>query len=156
MLETRTASAVVEKNQLVGIAVPYDEWAVIGGAVTFRERFQAGSVEVSDDVVLQLGHEPNPLPLARVGAGTISFRDSAEGLVFAAELPESASDVREALERGDLDGSVSIGFYDVEDEKKTVARSGVAYWRTVTRATLDHLAIVKKPAYESAQGRLIK
>ena len=36
MLETRTASAVVEKNQLVGIAVPYDEWAVIGGAVTFR------------------------------------------------------------------------------------------------------------------------
>jgi len=154
MLETRETNVAVEKSQLVGIAVPYNEWAEINGPVKFREQFEPGSINVPDSVVLQYGHEPGPIPLARVGAGTMTFRESSEGLVFSAELPDSATDVREALERGDLDGSVSIGFYDVTDSKKASPRSSVTYWRTVTAATLDHLAIVKTPAYSSAVGNL--
>ena len=104
---------------------------------------------------LRFGHEPGSVPLARVSAGTIEFENDPEvGLRFRATLPESRADVREALARRDVEG-VSIGFITDRDSKKTPRpRTPHLYWRTVEAATLDHLAIVEKPAYAGAVASL--
>ena len=155
-VEIRSMSAIVEGRSLVGIAVPFNQWAEINEPpISYRERFLPDSVEVSPSTTLRIGHAAQGVPLARVGAGTIRFESTAEGLQFRADLPESRGDLIEALERGDLDGSVSIGFVKVRDVKKPAPRSSVAYLRTVQSAYLDHLAIVERPAYAGAKSRLI-
>ena len=158
MLETRAQSVKVEGNILRGIAVPFEEWTEIHErGVTFREKFVRGSIDVPDSAVLQFSHQDGGVPLARVGAGTITFTDSPEGLRFEASIPESRKDITEALERGDLDGSVSIGFHTVEDRKTPVRNGGVSYLREVLSATLDHLAVLaSEPAYKSAKAEFSK
>tara|TARA_R110000824_G_scaffold92242_1_gene223990 strand:- start:74 stop:553 length:480 start_codon:yes stop_codon:yes gene_type:complete len=156
MLEIRSAAVALESADLVGVAVPYNEWAEIRErGVSFRERFLPESVEVRDDVTLRIGHGAGGVPLARVGAATLSFTQSQEGLLFRASLPESRADLREALARRDLDGSVSIGFRDVRDTKRIVPRSKVAYLRDISSAVLDHLSIVERPAYAGATAELL-
>ena len=95
------------------------------------------------------GHDMNSVPLASVRAGTLRFREEPEGLAFSVDLPESRADIREALERGDLDGSVSIGFIASEDEWQNRTNPSV---RTVRRAQLVELSIVTAGAYPGATG----
>jgi len=155
MLEYRKATGVITEtgNDLVGIAVPWGEWAEIReGGLVFREQFAQDSVAVPESATLRYGHDPRAVPLARVGAGTIAFRNGEHGLMFDAKLPESAFSIREALKRGDLDGSVSIGFYAEKDIKKSTRGGKVAFTRTVTAASLDHLALVETPAYKNARA----
>tara|TARA_R100001594_G_scaffold150152_2_gene210256 strand:- start:815 stop:1291 length:477 start_codon:yes stop_codon:yes gene_type:complete len=155
MLEYRKSKTVIEENALTGVAVPYNQYAEIrDSSLVFRERFLPGSVEVPDTVTLRMGHADQGVPLARVGAGTVTFYESEYGLMFRAKLPESRFEVREALKRGDLDGSVSIGFYATKDIKKATRGGRVAFTRTVTAARLDHLAIVEQGAYENAKATL--
>ena len=155
MIELRSTEAAVDSAELVGVAVPYGEYAEIReSGLVFRERFLPDSVEVRADVTLRIGHAPGGVPLARVGAGTLSFTQSPEGLLFRAKLPEARADLREALERRDLDGAVSIGFRDVKDTKRIVPRSRVAYLRDIESAVLDHLSIVERPAYAGAKSEL--
>ncbi len=160
-IEIRRATAAPETEGvvLVGIAVPYNEYTEIHEhGVTFRERFLPGSMEIPESATLKLGHEPGGVPLARAGAGTIEFDpDDPRGLAFRASLPESRRDIVEALERGDLSGAVSVGFYDVEDEKRLMKSGRVAYTRDIRRAKLDHLAILDTaPAYAGAKGEIQK
>ena len=63
-------------------------------------------------------------------------------------LPDARDDVREALSRGDFDGSVSIGFIVDEDEYQHYEKGSI---RTVTRGHLVELSIVTRGAYASAQ-----
>ena len=155
-METRQASATVQGSELVGVAVPFNEWTTIReNGVRFRERFLPGSIAVPDSVTLRMGHPAGGVPLARVGAGTVTFEDSPDGLRFRATLPESRNDIREALERGDLTGSVSIGFFAEDDEKQATPRTSVAFNRTVKLARLDHLALLDgAPAYKNAKAEL--
>lgn len=156
MCEIRSTEASLDSMTLRGVAVPYNQWAEIRErGTTFREKFLPEAVEVREDVVLRMGHAAGSVPLARVGAGTLSFTQSEQGLLFEAALPESRADLREALARGDLDGSVSIGFRSVTDKKRIVRRSKVAYMREISSAVLDHLSIVERPAYAGAKSELI-
>jgi phage head maturation protease len=155
LVEFRAATTALEHgNFMTGVAVPYGQYADIREhGVSFRERFAPGSIVAPKSATLRMTHARG-VPLARVGAGTLSFRDSAEGLIFSAELPESRPDIREALERGDLDGSVSIGFVALRDKKTPTPGSRYSFTRDVLAAKLDHLAIVETPAYASAKGQL--
>tara|TARA_R110002012_G_scaffold281966_1_gene471575 strand:+ start:231 stop:491 length:261 start_codon:yes stop_codon:yes gene_type:complete len=84
-----------------------------------------------------------------VGAGTLSFSESPEGLRFTATLPESRSDVLEAVKRGDI-GGVSIGFSPIEQD--WTHRSGnMPSDRVVSKAALYELSLVSAGAYPEAK-----
>ena len=138
-------------GDLSGIAVPYNEAShpIPGGGRSFREVMSPGALEFSDDTVLLLQHDPSGIPLARVGAGTLRFNETDAGLEFSATLPANRQDLREALERGDLDGSVSVGMIVEEDEWT----HGKEYsMRRVTAGRLVELSIVAAGAYEGASA----
>ena len=66
------------------------------------------------DVRALLNHDPNVV-LGRTKSGTLRLADDPKGLRFELDLPESRSDLREAIARGDLDGA-SFRFVVAEDE----------------------------------------
>jgi len=156
MIEKRSTpfvgGATVDGNTISGIAVPYGSSSVLlrDRPRPYRERFAAGAFpQIDEGVALYVGHDHRSLPLGRVGAGTLSFEESPEGLRFKATLPESRSDVLEAVKRGDL-GGVSIGFSPVEDD--WTHRSGkLPSDRLVTKATLYELSLVSAGAYPEAK-----
>lgn len=136
---------------LRGIAVPYGALSHVlnDRAKPYRERFDPGSVEYDDRTVMAYGHDLSGVPLGRVGAGTLAFQETAEGLAFSVELPESRADIVEALRRGDLDGSVSVGFIAKDDRWQNRTNPAV---RTVRSAILVELSICHAGAYPTAQG----
>ena len=143
--ETRTYPKSVR-----GTAVPYGTLSAMlnDKARPYREKIKRGALTWDDSTVLLVQHDQQGIPLARVGAGTLSFTETAGGLQFEATLPDARDDVREALSRGDFDGSVSIGFIVDEDEYQHYEKGSV---RTVTRGHLVELSIVTRGAYASAQ-----
>ena len=155
MIEIRSNSlaggAIVDGNTVTGIAVPYNSSSVLlrDRPRPYRERFAPGAFpDIGEHVALFVGHDHRSLPLARVGAGTLSFTESEEGLRFTATLPDSRSDVLEAISRGDI-GGVSIGFNSDEDDW-THRRSNQPSDRLVTKATLYELSLVTAGAYPKA------
>ncbi len=150
-MTSRAMTSNRETNEVSGIAVPYNEASHLlpGAAREFREVMAPGALEVSNDTVMLVQHDQKGVPLARVGAGTMSFKESPEGLRFSARLPEGRTDILEALERGDLDGSVSVGMYVDEDEWKHGSENSV---RKVTAGRLVELSLVTAGAYQGARG----
>ncbi len=146
-----TISAKIEDNTLTGIAVPYGKMSAVlrDKSRPYREIVEPGSLKWDERTVMYTQHDHRGIPLARVGSNTLRFSESAEGLRFSASLPESRVDVREALERGDLDGSVSIGFVVDKQEWSNYGKSSV---RRVTRGHLIELSIVANGAYSQAAG----
>jgi HK97 family phage prohead protease len=84
-------------------------------------------------------------PLART-PGTLRLWEDAEGLAFEFELPASAEDVREAVERRDVRG-MSFGFARDARDRWSV-RDGVQL-REVLDAPLFEISLTARPAYPS-------
>ena len=135
--------------EIAGLAVPFNQLShpIPDGVRVFRERIEPEALTWDDKTVLLTQHAHDGIPLARVGSGTMSFENTAEGVRFRATLPASRADVREALERGDLPGDVSIGFY-VDDDRWTHAKNGSM--RTVTAGHIIELSLVVSGAYPQA------
>lgn len=154
LIETRSMTLTgmsVENRTITGIAVPYDSSSQVlhDRARPYRETFQRGAFpDIGDSVALYLQHDHKSLPLARTGAGTLSFTESERGLLFTAQLPESRPDIVEAVDRGDVAG-VSIGFSAISDEWNHRAKA-MPSTRTVTKAHLFELSLVANPAYPGA------
>lgn len=136
-------------NTMRGMAMPYGQLSRIleDRARPYRERFERGALRHSDATVLIYGHDLGSVPMARVGAGTLSFRQTDAGLEFSAELPDGP--VATALQRGDLDGSVSVGFVMESDTWQNRTNPSV---RTVRAAELVELSIVIQGAYSGSRG----
>lgn len=152
-LETRNSEPIsIERNTFSGVAIAWnDSTEPLMELNGYRETFQPGSIRWDDRTALYLGHRTEgQVPLGRVGAGTLSFESTERGLMFRGTLPDWAKREREALERGDLDGAVSIGFIAEEDSFNNRAKV-----RTVRSARLHHLALVFQGAYPSATGSLV-
>ena len=153
-IETRSMKLTdvsVEDRTISGVAVPYDSSSQLihDRARPYREQFRAGAFPViGDNVALYLQHDHKSLPLARTGAGTLSFTESERGLLFTAQLPESRPDIVEAVTRGDVAG-VSIGFSAIADDWNHRAKA-MPSTRTVTKAHLFELSLVANPAYPGA------
>ncbi len=136
--------------QISGTAVPFDKLShPIEGerGRAFREKIEPGSLTWDDRTVLLVQHDQRGIPLARIGSGTMTMENGPDGVRFRATLPQSRSDVREALERGDLSGDVSIGFI-VEDDRWLHGKTGSV--RTVTSGHVVELSIVSNGAYPDA------
>ena len=99
-IETRrmTTAANATGNTLSGVAVPYDQFSHVihDRPRAYRERFKRGAMKPNPETVMLYGHDPSGVPLGRVASGSLRFRDSAEGLMFELDLPESRADIREA------------------------------------------------------------
>jgi len=143
-------SPTSEDRTIEGTAVPFNKLShPIAGerSRTFREKIEPGALTWDDRTVLLTQHDQRGVPLARIGSGTMSMTNGEDGVRFHAILPESRQDVREALERGDLSGDVSIGFI-VEDDRWLHGKKGSV--RTVTQGHIVELSLVSTGAYADA------
>lgn len=107
-------------------------------------------MKIDDSVSMFIQHDSSGVPLARTGAGTLRFEEQENGLGYECDLPECRQDVIEALERGDFDGSVSIGFIVAEDGDTWQHRRSGPSVRTVRAARLVELSLVTSSAYRTS------
>tara|TARA_R100001594_G_scaffold40312_1_gene72143 strand:- start:5284 stop:5739 length:456 start_codon:yes stop_codon:yes gene_type:complete len=136
---------------LRGIAVPYDqpsgELRDMPERGTYREIFQRGAFgKISESVALYVQHDPQQIPIARVGAGTLRFTESNRGLEFEASISPARTDIIEAVARKDLAGA-SVGFRMKQDRWITNTQPAT---RRVVGAELFELSLVVAPAYNGA------
>lgn len=146
-----------QKNEtsvdIFGMAVPYASRAEIGEWFTeefvygaFRGRLDEGSI------VMLTNH--GGLPLARVGAKTMSLREEEGGLMFDATLDVRdlfANSIAIQLERGDLTG-VSVGFRAITDKWTR----GDPPHRQVEEAELFEISLTPFPAYKDTDVQSIR
>lgn len=126
-----------------------------------KEQFAPGafSYAIDDDerdIHLLSGHSFDK-PLASKSAGTLSFKDTAEALIFEAVLTQEiqqtswAKDFLAAFAAG-LVGGISPGFRvapldDAESIVDEDPRKGNALIRTIMAAVLFEMSLVTRPAY---------
>jgi HK97 family phage prohead protease len=145
-------AGTLTKQTLEGLAVPYRSLSVVlrDRPRAYREKIEPRAMQIDDSVSMFIQHNPGDVPLGRTGAGTLRFTERDSGLEFACDLPESRQDVIEALERGDFDGSVSVGFIVAEDGDTWQHRRSGPSVRTVRAARLVELSLVTSSAYRTS------
>ena len=154
MIETEEHK--LDGRTLAGYAAVYgqDSREIVEHGRAFVERIAPGAfngtLSSGADVKLFYNHDAS-MPLARTRSGTLKLRSDRSGLAFEATLPETTlgNDVRALLERGDLSGEMSFGFF-VEDESWNSKRTE----RLVKRAKLVEVSIVQDAAYPQTTSSL--
>lgn len=142
----------VDRTTLVGRYLPWDEPADVvdlgvGGAERYREGFRRGAVdhqlrgsqEAQAFIQFVDGHEAG---LGKLGY-TLTLADEPDGLYGQLRVHRSAVDDVEQMLNDGITG-LSVGFVP----RRHVESDGVR-WRTDVR--LQHVALVPRGAYESAQ-----
>jgi HK97 family phage major capsid protein len=144
-VETRSApeaaAPVIDGRRLRGL-IPYGvESRDLGG---WREVMEPGCLREAllDDLVATVDHAG--VPIGR-HPRTLEIEDGADAFRWSVELPESRSDVREAVERGDLRSG----------SWRMIVAPGGDEWRGRVRhinrvAELRDVAVVTTPAYAAA------
>ena len=159
MISRRSVDAIEHQltgRTIAGYAAVYgqDSREIVEGGRAFVERIAPGAfgetLRSNADVKLLYNHRPDAL-LARTRSGTLKLRSDRQGLAFEASLPETTvgNDVRALIERGDLSGEMSFGFF-VEDESWNSKRTE----RLVKRARLVEISIVQDAAYPQTNSSL--
>jgi len=129
------ARANIEEREIIGIAVPYDELADLGGGV--KERFEPGAIESVEDVKLFYGHED---PIGKVLEG----KDTEAGFEIRARVSETPKgDEVLTLMRDGVLNKFSVGFFPVDSERdgSTIIRKKV---------DLREVSVVSIPAFSKA------
>jgi HK97 family phage prohead protease len=151
-LETRSFAAEVElrgddQRTLVGVAVPYGVEARIGPRLV--ETFTRGAFATTDpaEVVLTVPHprDAAQLPIGR----TVALRDEPDGLHGEWYVPATRDgDEVLALAAAGVPLGLSVGFIPLPGGSR-YSDGG----RRVERraALLDHVAVVRRPAYAGAR-----
>lgn len=159
MISRRSIEATEQKldgRTLAGYAAVYgqDSREIVEGGRKFVERIAPGAfnetLSTRADVKLYYNHDAS-MPLARTRSGTLNLRSDRNGLAFEATLPDTTlgNDVRALLERGDLSGEMSFGFFVVEDSWSKDRSS-----RLVKKANLVEVSIVQDAAYPQTSSSL--
>lgn len=144
----------VEGRTLSGVAAVYGAQSnkIFENGRLFVERIAPGAFgqSVREDVKLLYNHDQR-MPLARSRSGTLSLDDRNDGLHYRAALPETTlgNDVKTLLERGDLSGEMSFGFYVTRDEWNKQRTE-----RTVHEARLVEISVVVDAAYPQTSSSL--
>ena len=149
-IQRRYATTRMDGATLQGVAVPYNSRS---GELRdlntgpYHEMFERGAFgKIPDSVALYVGHDPQQIPIARVGSGTLRFSETRDGLMFEADISGSRPELIDALTRGDLPGA-SVGFRMKQDKWITNSTPPV---RMVRTAELVELSLVVNPAYPDA------
>ena len=159
MISRRAITATeqsIDGRTLAGYAAVYGQESreLVENGKRFTERIAPSAfddtLKAGADVKLYYNHD-TAMPLARTKSGTLSLKSDRNGLAFSAMLPETTlgNDVRALLERGDLSGEMSFGFY-VEEDSWNKERTE----RLVKRAKLVEISIVQDAAYPQTSSSL--
>jgi len=146
MIITRAYDAVLEvredQRQIVGIAVPYGVQIRVG---RYLETFRPGAFADHAPAPLTATH-PRDAGTLPIGV-SVELRDEPDGLhgVWKISKTSLGDEVLELVRDGAVSG-LSIGFVPVTD-RWSPDRSQVER----VRAALDHVAIVRVPAYPAAR-----
>ena len=151
-----TEEQKLDGRTLAGYAAVYgqDSREIVEHGRAFTERIAPGAFNATlssgAEVKLLYNHDAS-MPLARTRSGTLKLRSDRSGLAFETTLPDTTlgNDVRALLERGDLSGEMSFGFF-VEDESWNSKRTE----RLVKRAKLVEVSIVQDAAYPQTSSSL--
>ena len=146
----------IDGRTVAGYAAVYgqDSREIVENGRKFVERIAPGAfnetLSSGSDVKLYYNHDTS-MPLARTRSGTLTLKSDRNGLAFTASLPETTlgNDVRTLLERGDLTGEMSFGFYVVED-----SWSKDRSQRLVKKAQLVEVSLVQDAAYPQTSSSL--
>jgi HK97 family phage prohead protease len=158
MIETRALDFTLQLRQegdgrtLVGPLLPYGQEAHIGPYVV--ETFQRGAFAGTDPARVPLtATHPRDGGTLPIGV-TIELRDEADALYGAWRVSRTAlGDEVLELARDGVPLGLSVGFEEV---------AGGSQWNptrtrvTRTRATLDHVAVVRSPAYHGARVEAVR
>lgn len=156
MIRSAPITANREGNTLTGYAIKWnDESRVIREAGrTFTETIERSAFDTKgtgfDDIKLFFQHN-NEMPLARTNNGSLKLTNDPAGLYFEAELPDTtlANDIKELLNRGTLDGSMSFGFNATD-----IRWSKDGKTRSIHQGKLFEISLVVDPAYKNTQSEL--
>ena len=146
------SSSYQNGNNLTGYAVLWDSESrdIFEVGRKFTEKIERGAFGALDavDVKLFYNHDSR-MPLARTKSGTLKLTQDERGLKFDASLPDTSDgrDVRALLERGDLTGEMSFGFF-VEKDVWTGNK------RSIQSARLTEISIVQDAAYPNTHSAL--
>ena len=159
-IEVRHVAGTVELREegegggqkLVGMAPPWDTPSADGALPGFREVIERGAFSnLSDDIIATVEHDNRSI-LGRTSVGTLSLRDTEEGLVYEVNLPDTtaARDLAESVRRGDISHS-SFEFIVKKGGDRWV-EEGDSITRTVKRAgaLLRQVGPVARAAYPDA------
>ncbi len=146
----------IDGRTVAGYAAVYgqDSREIHENGRRFIERIAPGAfnetLATNADVKLYYNHDTS-MPLARTRSGTLTLKSDRNGLAFTASLPETTlgNDVRTLLERGDLTGEMSFGFYVVADEWSKDRSQ-----RLVKKAQLVEVSLVQDAAYPQTSSSL--
>lgn len=129
---------------LAGYAAVFSTRADIAGLFTEEIAPGAFAESLANGDPRALYQHDTARPLARLRRGTLRAREDERGLAVEIDLPGSAGDVLEAVERGDVDG-MSIGFF-VTSEEWTDLDSDKPH-RVIRGVDLLEVSPVTFPAY---------
>lgn len=146
----------LDGRTLSGYAAVYnqDSREIVEQGRKFVERIAPGAfnetLSAGGDVKLYYNHDTS-MPLARTRSGTLELASDRNGLKFTASLPDTTlgNDVRALIERGDLSGEMSFGFFVSEDSWNKNRTE-----RLVKRAQLVEISIVQDAAYPTTSSSL--
>lgn len=150
------AEQSIDGRTLAGYAAVYgqDSREIVEGGRKFTERIAPGAfnetLSSGADVKLYYNHDAS-MPLARTRSKTLTLRSDRSGLAFSAELPDTTlgRDIKTLLERGDLSGEMSFGFFVTEDSWNKDRTQ-----RLVKKAQLVEVSIVQDAAYPQTSSSL--
>ena len=150
------AEQSIDGRTLAGYAAVYgqDSREIVEGGRKFTERIAPGAfnetLSSGADVKLYYNHDAS-MPLARTRSKTLTLRSDRSGLAFSAELPDTTlgRDIKTLLERGDLSGEMSFGFFVTEDSWNKDRTQ-----RLVKKALLVEVSIVQDAAYPQTSSSL--
>ena len=139
-------------RKLVGMAPPWNTPSADGALPGFREIMERGAFSnLSDDIIATVEHDNRSI-IGRTSAGTLSLRDTDDGLVYEVDLPDTtaARDLAESVRRGDVSHS-SFEFIVKKGGDRWV-EEGESITRTVKRdgALLRQVGPVARAAYPDA------
>ncbi|OLS50591.1 HK97 family phage prohead protease [Rhodovulum sulfidophilum] len=111
----------------------------------------ADRIERGEDIHLLAGHDYNR-PLASRASGSLTLRDSDEGVELVAEIDPGTSWARDflAAHAAGLIRGLSPGFR-VQPGGERIERRGAGLTRTVYAAAVFEFSAVTRPAYPAAQ-----
>lgn len=162
-IEVRAAAEGGESRTIGGYAVKYNTPVVITDrwGDKYLEEIAAGCFDESIGRCKESGNEIKALwnhdtsrPLGSTKTDTLRFNTGdTTGLNYDIDLPNNTwgNDVRESVQRGDVDGS-SFGFVCLEDKWSKVQHEGEEmYKRSIVKAELIEVSPCTFPAYDSSQ-----
>ena len=119
-----------EKATVRGHAATFNDVYDLG---MFEERIAPGAFDdvLDHDVRALFNHDSNHV-LGRTKSGTLRLSVDERGLYSEIDLPDSATTLREAIARGDVD-QMSFGFTVAEDEWETLDAESGKELRTIKK-----------------------